>query len=166
MQLELQAVSLRQADFPEEALKCFIQSVCRWGRRAGIATLVINNNAPLLIRQQFQRAIDGLNNVNLVTALSEINRIRYLGRPSFASKHLRFLRPEICPILDSLVSRNLFYDYTREGYQQLSGDYGILIRALQLNGIGNPINREGGNWFAADIDMAIFAFLKEWTQPA
>jgi hypothetical protein len=42
-------------------------------------------------------------------ALAAVNQLCCLGRPSFASKHLRFLRPEHCPVLDSVLATTLGY---------------------------------------------------------
>jgi hypothetical protein len=31
---------------------------------------------------------------------------------------------------------------------------------LEENGMKNPMNRPNGRWFAADVDMAVFALLQ------
>jgi hypothetical protein len=93
-------------------------------------------------------------------ALHEINRIKHLGRSSFASKHLRFLRPDVCPILDSIISGMLNYEFNARGYGQLSKDCLRVAKVLQAVGIPNPMHRDQGSWYAADVEMALFAYLK------
>lgn len=94
-------------------------------------------------------------------ALQEVNFIRGLGTPSFASKHLRFLRPDICPILDSIVSKRLSYQFDGHGYQALSSDCAKIAASLQYNQVANPRHRDGDVWYIADVEMAIFSYLNQ-----
>ena len=160
--LERECARLRAVDFSEPELERFIRRVCRWGGYAGTAGRVINQNPSKKIREQFRSANSALemNPPNVTGALHEINRIKHLGRPSFASKHLRCLRPDVCPILDSIVSEKLNYAYNVRGYGQLSKDCLRVAEALQALGIPNPMSRENHRWFAADVEMALFAHLK------
>ena len=160
--LEREGARLRAVDFSEPDLERFVRRVCKWGGYAGTAGRVINQNPSTKISEQFRSANSALemNPPNVTGALREINRIKHLGRPSFASKHLRCLRPDVCPILDSIVSEKLNYAYNVRGYGQLSKDCLRVAEALQALGIPNPMHREQGSWYAADVEMALFAHLK------
>ncbi len=160
--LERQAAELMAAAFPEVDLEQFIRKVCRWGGYAGIGARVIKDNQLHSIRAHFLAAIGHLVAAppRLADALHEINLIRGLGTPSFASKHMRFLRPDICPILDDINRQALQYAFTPEGYAELSGDCLYIAAKLLDRRIANPMNRANGRWFAADVEMATFAHLK------
>ena len=160
--LEREGARLRAVDFSEPDLERFVRRVCKWGGYAGTAGRVINQNPSTKISEQFRGANSALemNPPNVTGALREINRIKHLGRPSFASKHLRCLRPDVCPILDSIVSEKLNYAYNVRGYGQLSKDCLRVAEALQALGIPNPMHREQGSWYAADVEMSLFAHLK------
>jgi hypothetical protein len=160
--LEREGARVRAVDFSEPDLERFVRRVCKWGGYAGTAGRVINQNPSTKISEQFRSANSALemNPPNVTGALHEINRIKHLGRPSFASKHLRFLRPEVCPILDSIISGILNYELNARGYGQLSMDCLRVAEVLQAVGVPNPMHREQGSWYAADVEMALFAHLK------
>jgi hypothetical protein len=98
---------------------------------------------------------------DISSALQEVNRIRGLGTPSFASKHLRFLRPDLCPILDSIVSARLSYPFNRHGYQALASDCGMTAASLQYHQVENPRHRNGNKWHISDVEMAIVSYLNK-----
>ena len=157
--LEQEAAVLKGADFPEGELERFIRSVCKWGNYAGIAGRIINQNPIETIRQHFRAAVHILevSPLDAQGALQEINQIRQLGRPSFASKHLRFLRPDVCPVLDRILSGELNYQLNPKGYKLLAEDCIRIAEILESNQVANPMNRDNGRWFAADVEMALFA---------
>ncbi len=159
--IEEQAKVLVAANFPEDELKAFIRQVCEWGNRQGIPSRVFNQNDPSEIRERFINAINALGSdePNIQAAFCEITQIRQLG-PSFGSKHLRFLRPEVCPALDDkFISRQLGYALNASGYKRFSDDCLEIAEILQQRGISNPF-RENGKWLAADVEMALYAHLK------
>ncbi len=159
-ELEHEASRLCAVGFSEEQLASFIQRVCKWGNYPGIAGRVLKNNDLLMIRGQFIGAANALNSdvPDVQGALRKIKQIYGLGT-SFASKHLRFLRPDVCPVLDSIISKNLGYD--EHGYKQFSDDCLRIAEALEQHGVVNPMGREGGKWFAADVEMALFTYLRK-----
>lgn len=163
MDLEKEAAKLRAVDFSEELLKPFVRHVCIWGGYAGIGSRILKQNPFPKIQVQFRNAVKILesDSPSVGAALSEINRIRGLGTPSFASKHLRFLRPDLCPILDSIVATRLHYRFGPDGYAQLAQDCLNIADTLQRDNIDNPMKREGGRWYAADVEMALFAHLNK-----
>ena len=164
-ELEHEASRLCAADFAEEQLTSFIRGVCKWGNYPGIAGRVLKskNNTLPVIQRQFISATNALNSdiPDVQGALREINQIRGLGRPSFASKHLRFLRPDVCPVLDRTISKHLQYPLDEYGYKQFSDDCLRIAETLQQHGVSNPMGRESGKWFAADVEMALFQYLRE-----
>lgn len=164
--LEMQGIHLTAFDFPEEDLKNFIKKVCRWGNYAGIGGRVLNQNDIGMIRENFISACKALNSKHpdIRKAISKINQIKNLGTPSFASKHLRMLQPQICPVLDSIIYKGIAkYPFDPEGYAQFSGDCLEIASNLQKNRIVNPRAREAGKWFAADVEGAIFEYLQTKT---
>jgi hypothetical protein len=161
--LETEGSRLRSADFEEQQLESFIRRVCTWGGYPGIGGRTVNQNSKAKIGMCFRSAMAKLESdiPNISGALYEVNRIRSLGKPSFASKHLRFLRPDICPILDSIVSDRLNYPFTIYGYQALASDCAKIAVSLQDNQITNPRHREGNRWYISDVEMAIFSYLNK-----
>jgi hypothetical protein len=160
---EIQGNQLIAVDFMEQHLKNFIREVCRWGNYAGIAGRIINQNDIGKIRSCFIGAWKALNsdNPDVKGAIIRINAIKNLGTPSFASKHLRFLRPQVCPVLDSIIWQGIEkYSFNPKGYEQFSNDCLEIADILKRNGLVNPMERESGKWFAADVEMAIFEYLR------
>ncbi len=162
-ELEEQAYNLSAANFQNQQLINFIKDVCRWGNYPGIAGRVLNQNDISIIQKNFVSAWGKLksNIPNVREAIIRINAIKNLGTPSFASKHLRFLRPQVCPVLDSIIWYGIGkYSFNPNGYEQFSRDCLEVADILQRKGIVNPLGREAGKWFAADIEMAIFEYLR------
>jgi hypothetical protein len=159
--LETEARNLIAAGFPDQQMEDFIRHVCEWGGYKGIAGRVLNpkNNTLSEIQCQFRNAMNALTSENVPdirAALCEIGRIKHLGL-SFASKHLRFLQPDLCPVLDSVLSEKLDYPLDVCGYKQFSDDCLRIAEALQQDSVSNPVGRDHGAWFAADVEMALFA---------
>ena len=161
-ELEHEASRLRAAGFPEEQLASFIPRVCKWGNYPGIAGKVLKNNDLPMIRGQFIGATNALNSAipDVQGALRKMKQIYGLGT-SFASKHLRFLRPDVCPVLDSIISNNLGYASDEHGYKRFSDDCLRIAETLERHGVANPMDRESGKWFAADVEMALFTYLRK-----
>ena len=161
--LEVEGSRLKSADFAEQQLELFIRRVCTWGGYPGIGGRIINQNSTTKISKCFRSAMAKLeaDSPDISGALQDVNFIRGLGTPSFASKHLRFLRPDICPILDSIVSTRLNYPFNRHGYQALSSDCAKIAISLQYNQVANPRLRVGNKWYIADVEMAIFSYLNQ-----
>jgi hypothetical protein len=155
--LELRGSALMVAGFPFPQLQQFIRDVCIWGGYAGIAGRILKQNTSASICSQFSSAGASFASPSPAsTALSALNTLKGLGTPSFASKHLRFMRPDICPVLDSLLSRDLGYPLSVAGYQQFSSDCSFIAGSLNTAGIALPA---GARWGAADVEMSIFACL-------
>jgi hypothetical protein len=164
--IETQGCQLIQNGFIDAELREFVKAVCRWGNYSGIAARVLNhkNNTLESIRSALQEALRLLSPPmpDHRGALLAVNRLHSLGTPSFASKHLRFLRPDICPVLDSAIREGMAYSFDPDGYQEFAKDCIILANELQNARIKNPRNRLDGRWFAADVEMALYAYLNDW----
>jgi len=160
--LEVEARRLLTTDFSRQQLSDFIRGVCAWGGYPGTAARVLGQNAWSDIQRQFGSAIAALSldPPDVQSALRAVRRVRHLGL-SFASKHLRLLRPDVCPVLDSTLSEKLGYPLDSRGYQRFSDDCQKVAALLQRLGVRNPLDRDGGKWFAADVEMALFVYVKE-----
>lgn len=152
-----------RSGFDSVLLGDFISKVCQWGGWAGIAGNIRRQNSPELIRERFLRAhtIMCEPGRSISAALTELNFLKGLGTPSFASKHLRFLHPQFCPILDQVTAR-LGYTFTPKGYEAFAEDCAAIARELDSRGIYNPVPRPSGRWFCSEVDMALFAYLNGW----
>jgi hypothetical protein len=120
--LERSGLALRKSTTINWAdLETFIKEVCKWGDYAGIAGRVVKNNSRASITKNVNNVISKLSLTppDLVGALNSMLEIKGLD-VSFASKHLRFLFPEQCPVLDSILSDRLFYERSPDGYKSFS----------------------------------------------
>jgi hypothetical protein len=162
--LEATGWELVTRGFPEADLENFVRNVCIWGGYPGIAGRILKNNHLGTIRVAFLNASEVLdsNMPDTAAALRSVNQIHTLGQVSFASKHLRFLWPNACPVLDSVISSSLGYSMTTTGYSQFCRDCSQISETLRNLGMVNPMQREEDGWFAADVEMALFAGLNGW----
>jgi len=163
LELEQNGQALQEGGFQDGDLRCFIRRVCAWGGYAGIAARVIANNDLDAIRGHFVDAVQILstNAPGVREALNAITAVHGLG-VSFGSKHLRFLRPDLCPALDGNISETFGHALDVQGYRCLSQDCLKIADKLRECGVKNPMNRPDDTWFAGDVEMALFAFAQEW----
>jgi hypothetical protein len=146
-----------------DQLETFIHQVCNWGNRPGIAANVLSHNSAFAIEKAFRNAIIELHRSkpSLSTAMGELNRINYLGKPSFASKHLRFLRADICPVFDDIIVQNSIYDNNEYEYETFAEECLEIAARIERLGIINPICRIHAKWYAAEVEIAIYHYLKK-----
>jgi hypothetical protein len=154
----------RQSDFQESDLEPFITAVCAWGGYAGIGRRILNRNSSRALCGALRDASALLSRAepDVEGALARLNNLHSLGSPSFASKHLRFLRPDICPVLDSVLRDALPYAFDPEGYAIFAEDCRSIGATLQIEGADNPWQRAGGAWFAADVEAALYVHFNGW----
>lgn len=159
--LEDQARRVVAADFPRRALKRWIGQVCSWGGYPRTAERLFQANTFREIQRRFQQAWDLLDRERplLQPAARELTHLRHLGL-SFASKHLRLLRPAFCPILDSLLSEALGYPATSKGYRHFAQACHKAADRLEVLGVENPVGRPTGAWYAADVEMGLYVYVK------
>jgi hypothetical protein len=160
--LEAEGGRLLGAELSPGRLRRFVRRVCLWGGYPKTAERVFAQNRFPEIMRRFERATGALTAKppDLRRALRELVRLRHLG-VSFASKHLRLMRPDLCPVLDSTLSGRLGYPLDERGYRRFSEDCLDVAGLLQQHGIANPAGRDNGAWFAADVEMALFVCVKE-----
>jgi len=156
-QIETLAAQLAQSNFPAHSMDDFVTRVCEWGGQQGIRILsrILRHNTDTEIADALRNAFSSLGQGHLVDALTYVDKLRFLD-VSFASKHLRFLRPDICPVFDSYLHDALPYTLDASGYSDFANDCAWLARQLGANQIPNPRQRAGGVWFAADVEGAIY----------
>jgi hypothetical protein len=160
--IELQGEQLRLRNFLEPEVESFVIAVCKWGGYEGIRGRVFARNPTPELRSALSDAAHHLfqHNPDCRGALNRLNRLDSLGSPSFASKHLRFIRPELCPVFDSILRDALPYSYDATGYGHFASDCAALASKLQDAHIHNPRNRPDGRWFAADVEAALYVYVK------
>jgi len=155
-EIETLGVNLAVQNFPLQATKNFVTKVCEWGGYPGIGGRLLKRNSLSDICQAFRDAASILSTTKSVAdALGRVNKLQGLGSPSFASKHLRFLRPDLCGVLDSILFEVLPYSFDTAGYSDFCGDLTSVAHNLTANAISNP-TRKGGAWFVADIEAALY----------
>ncbi len=146
------ALSAGGFTFPNCGL--FIRDVCRWGGYAGIAGRVLNANTTQYIMVSFSAAVRA---GSVTASLRNINVVKNLGTPSFASKHLRMIDPNRFPVLDSILANALGYSFSTSGYGAFAQDCATLVAALASSGITHPFHHA---WRVGDVETAIFACLQ------
>jgi hypothetical protein len=162
--VEILGTELRDTGFRLGLIQNFVRRVCDWGGYAGIGGQILKNNSLAAIRGAIMEA-DGLLGAptpDIVGALRRLNALHGLGSPSFASKHLRFLRPDLCPVFDGVLHDSLPYSFDPEGYGEIAEDCQGVSRILVSTGIINPVLREGSRWFVADVESALFVHFNGW----
>ena len=147
-----------------DKLESFIKDVCRWGDYAGVYGRVLNpkNNPRSKIELKVRTAISLLNSTppDLIGALESMTEIKHLG-VSFASKHLRCLFPEYCPVLDSILSNRLFYELSASGYKSFATACNDIAEELNGTNIVCPFPGKP-SWRPSDVEAALFAWVNEW----
>lgn len=140
-----------------EAVMAFIYEVCHWGGFTGISGRVRKHNDEAAIHDRFlaARAALGTDEPDLKTAIREVRALKGLGL-SFASKHLRMLWPQHCPILDSQLHEKLGYPMNATGYDNLARDCRVVAGSLAKEGVANPARGGQPVWYVADVESAVF----------
>jgi hypothetical protein len=164
--LESRGFALRTSSLSSQmtwaGLDAFIKDVCRWGDYAGISGRVLKskNNARAKIEGKVGNAILQLNSTppDIVGALRSMMEIKGLG-VSFASKHLRFLFPEYCPVLDSILSSRLFYELSADDYGRFAAACRGMADELNSAKIESPLRKP---WRPSDVEAALYAWINEW----
>lgn len=167
-ELEANGTALLEGGFPNTLLSEFVKGVCRWGGYTGIAARVLRDNTLSDIREALQSACNALTvgRFHHAAALSKVNGLKHLGGVSFASKHLRFLRPDLCPVMDSVIREALPYAHNPLGYAEFARDCMALAHELGKRQVPNPWKRDGCRWYPADVEAALYAHAKGWGNPS
>lgn len=160
-EIEVLARQLVAREFPESDVGDFIKDVCRWGGYPGISGKVLTRNTSADIRSALRGATSHLLEPapDLVAAMGGVKQLKGLGL-SFASKHLRFLCPELCPVFDSYLRTALPYPFDSTGYSLFAADCRRLAQELTKRDAVNPWPERDGQWFVADVEAAIYQFIR------
>ena len=161
LEIEAMAKELSGHGFQESEVAAFVRAVCTWGGYAGIAGRVLRDNSLHEVATSFRDALRDLES-GVDVAVRRVLALRQLG-VSFASKHLRFLAPQACSILDSKMAAAAEFASNPRGLAQYSALCMSLSERLQARQIEDPVQRPGGRWYPADVDMALFAITRCWT---
>ena len=150
--------NFRQNGFDYSDASEFTNRVCKWGGYAGIAARVLSDNGDKDVVDAFNKAaglVSG-NNVDIPAAIKEVDDLDELAL-SYASKHLRMLRPQKCVSYDKFLKGRLSrcYPYNHENYAVLCCDFQKLASVLKKRGICNK-SRARGVWYAADVEATVF----------
>ncbi len=158
-------LELRESDPMEwENVEKFIRKVGEWAGKTGPRVLsgkvLKGDSGDILNRIPAAVAHLKLARPDPMAALKEIDKIKGLD-VSFASKILRLLFPEYCPVLDSILSCRLDYPLTSDGYGRFT---------LRCTEIAGELNRTQiastfpgrKDWRPADVEAALFS----WISPA
>lgn len=81
-----------------------------------------------------------------------------LGRVWFASKHLRFLRPDLCPVFDGLLSSWVGVTLDWGTYVGFTSDCAAVAEVLDDPCVLPPQPLPEEKWRPAAIEMALFAY--------
>lgn len=162
--LESLARTLVASRFPDEASTIeFIRRVFKWGGRTGarirgrIEAHYRGSFEP--VRSCFSQAAEILADPrsDVRDALACVNRIKYLGGVSYASKHLRFMAPERCVTLDTNLAGQLGVKLDPINYAALCRECAAIAR--ELNGSLRLPPVGSAAWSAADVEVAVFTRL-------
>jgi hypothetical protein len=165
IEIEQLGIGLRSNNFDSEReVAEFVQKVCNWGGYPGIGARIIQKNSSELIVAALRNATAQLSmeSPDVGLALQSLNTLKDLGQVSFASKHLRFLFPAVCPVLDSIISERMFYPNDVDGYRRFVNDCGLIAHTLTLERVLNPISQRQNRWHAADVEASLYAYLCGW----
>lgn len=157
-ELEKKGHDLAASDFGFDQVSPFVRDVCKWGNYPGISGKVLKWNTEDQVVSAFQNASRCTSSGKLGEALEHLLKLNGLA-VSFASKHLKFLSPDRHVVLDSIISENLGYLRTPEGYCEFNAACVEMRDKLISHGIRYPYTHSR-DWRVADVEMAIFQKLR------
>ncbi|HEX5279696.1 MAG TPA: hypothetical protein VFW28_06430 [Micropepsaceae bacterium] len=148
--LEATAQELCAQDFPDDRSARFAEEVIRWGGGHRFVGRFREMNANADIAEALRRAAALADQGAVSQAVAWVQTLNYLGQ-SFASKLVRFIRPERAVILDDVIRSSLGYLDNEQGYDEFLSDCRqVLDLALQ----------EQPQLRVCDIEAAVFAKLQ------
>jgi hypothetical protein len=160
-EIEADGRELVEADFPDVATEAFVRRVSKWGGYSGVGGRVLKLNSLGAISQALRQAHSALSAAipDVAGALSAVNCVKALGTPSFASKHLRFLEPRLCPVFDAYLQEVLPYSFDPRGYAAFAADCLVLASELSSRGVHNPWPMRNNGWLSADVEAAVYMWV-------
>jgi hypothetical protein len=148
--LEEQGRVLNAEGFPAGPSAQFAIEVIKWGKGHRLLTRFQRENSPERISATLIEALAAADNGRVSLGVEIVRGLSRLGQ-SFASKLLRFLRPDDAVILDDRIRGDLGYRETQEGYDQFLADCHTILGDAQR---AMPALR------VCDVEAAIFSKLQ------
>ena len=166
--IEALAAQLMQSNFPDHSMDDFVTRVCGWGGKQGIRILsrVLKHNTDAEIADALRGASSNLAKGQFLDALTQVDKLRFLD-VSFASKFLRFLLPDICPVFDSYLHDALPYTLDASGYSDFANDCAWLANQLVANKfpIRGNAHAERGSWQTWKVLFTCWRLAKSFVLP-
>lgn len=158
----------------------FLKQVCKWGGDENeIYEKVVEAPTGASLNLYFEKAVNKLRRVRLEekkfdNLLSEAllvlagegegdKGVTGLGA-SYGSKVLRFLRPDVCGVLDSRIAGQANFD-TSSNLSGAASFAGYSRQCIEIAGILNYLgikHPSQPNWTAGEVDSAIYCRSKGW----
>ena len=151
----------------------FIRAVCDWGGKTGnrVRGIIQANYNSAFTQAQFTIAANALANVTsastlttlrtgLSHAISALTGIHGLST-SYASKMLRFLRPDLCGVFDSVIAGATGSPCDNGNFVEYSVRCLRIASDLTTAGVVNP-RLAATHWRVGDVDQALFALCQGW----
>jgi len=163
-EVERLGLALRESDpMKWDDLETFIKKVCEWAGQTGPRVLgQVLKGSKTEIESNVRDAIAQLRSAkpDPAAAVGKMNEVKGLGI-SFASKHLRLLFPEYCPVLDSILSCRLDYALTADGYGAFARRCTEIAGELNRAQIASTFPGRT-DWRPSDVEAALFAWVNGW----
>jgi len=135
-----------------------VAAVCDWGNYAGIAGRVRVRNSTSAVSHRLRQSIELADQGEFGEAVFRITKLKGLGF-SFASKVLRFLRPDRAVVLDSVISEGLGFARNVVGYEAFLAECVGIADLMNAPDQPNP-DPSIRVWRPCDVEMAIYAKLR------
>ncbi|MGH0364214.1 hypothetical protein NKZ04_18340 [Sinorhizobium meliloti] len=145
------------ANFPPAEATAFIEGVCEWGGGERNLSRILDAG-DATIAQALKSANEAIDADDVVRAIWELQHLPHLGL-SFASKVARFLAPDKCVILDSVIRSRIGYVESSEGYSEFLRDCTQLLKMLRTSPDLEASLRD--RLRVCDVEAAVFMKAKE-----
>ncbi|MBB5577678.1 hypothetical protein [Rhizobium paranaense] len=155
--VEQRATKLIAGNFPAADSLAFIEAVCKLGRgQRNFSRIEVAGGAR--IAQSLASATKAIEGGDVTLAIGELSRLPHLGF-SFASKVARFLAPDKCVVLDSVIRSRIGYLDSNVGYTRFLQDCFQLLQLLQQSSDLESTLRDSLR--VCDVEAAVFMKAKE-----
>ncbi|MDP3061882.1 MAG: hypothetical protein Q8O40_01530 [Chloroflexota bacterium] len=134
-------------------------AIAEWGgNQYNIKEQLQSNNTNAYVIAQTRGAIQLLRGNGWKLALDRLMQIKGWGL-TYATKTLRFICPQDHPAFDSLLRRGIVLAPPLAGTPQGYERFIDICRQMQKR-TSAPGPRPDGSWWLADVEMALFAFVR------
>ena len=140
------------ANFPPAEATAFIEGVCEWGGGERNLSRILDAG-DATIAQTLKLANEAIDAGDAVRAVGQLRHLPHLGL-SFASKVARFLAPDRCVVLDSVIRTRIGYVESSEGYSEFLRDCSQLLQMLRTSPDLDASLRDGLR--VCDVEAAVF----------